>query len=163
MNSLAGNTKPVKQTRAMVIRYWEHQVIGFHLISTLELFIFFPHWGSLDKSKLAPFILSSWIHLASARLSFLSLCNCFHTFQNLKSFTWTNNTTTDEVDSNKRAGIHHFLQVSCVCWSWSWDLMEEVNNIVKKSPWKMKRKQQSWKISLLRESILVSLRAMRRP
>lgn len=51
--------KPAKQTRQMVIRFCEHQVIGFHLISTLELFILFPLCGSFDKSKLAPFILSS--------------------------------------------------------------------------------------------------------
>lgn len=59
MNLEAGNTKPVKQTRQIVIKYCEHQVSGFHLISTLELFIFFPLSGSFDKSKLAPFILNS--------------------------------------------------------------------------------------------------------
>lgn len=141
----------------MVMRYWEHQVSGFHLISTLELFILFPLRGSLERSKVAPFILSSWIHLIRALLSFFSLCNCFHTFQNLKSFIWTRNTNTSDVETDKRLGIHHFLHTCCS------ERTEEVNKRVKKKPWKSKKKQQSWKISRLMESILVSLRAMRRP
>lgn len=117
MNFETGNTKPAKQTRQMVIRYWEHQVSGFHLISTLELFILYPLCCSFDKSKLAPFILSSWIHLVSARFTLLSLCNWFHTFQYLQRFTCTKNTNTKEVESDKTLGIHHFLQT----W-WSSDL-----------------------------------------
>ena len=58
----AGNTKPVKQTREKVSKFLEHQVSGLHLISTLELFILFTLLlllGSLERSKLAPFILNS--------------------------------------------------------------------------------------------------------
>lgn len=144
MNLQEGNTKPVKQTRKTVTLYWEHQVRGLHLISTLELFNLFPFCGSLLKSKLAPFILNSWMHRVNARASARSLCNCCSTFQYLQSFTWTRNTITRDVHADRTEGIHHFLQ----WWSPEEEEEEDVNKIVKKRPWKTKKKQHSWKISL---------------
>jgi hypothetical protein len=67
----------------------------------------------------------------TAQLSILSLCNCFHTFQNLQSFTSTKNTNTREVETDKKPGIYHFLQVWEV--SSSWVLTKELNRMFKKT------------------------------
>lgn len=55
-------------------------------------------------------------------------------------------------------GIHHFWQTSTPT-----SLFDDVNKMVKKRPWNVKKNKQSWKISRLRVSSLVSFLAMRRP
>lgn len=160
MNLQVGNSRAAKQRRHRLIRYWEHQVRGFHLTWTLELFILLPlYGGSLERSKLAPFILSSWIHLVSALLSLLSPANCLKTFQYLHNFIWTKATITFDVTADRVDGIHHFLQMVLS----SEEFTEDINRMVRKKPWNTKKKQHNWKISLLMVSILVSLMAIRRP
>lgn len=157
MNLEAGKTKPVKQRRQMVTTLSEHHFLGFHLISTLELFILFTVCGSFVRSKLAPFILNSWIHLPSALLSLLSLCNCPKTLKYLKTFHCTRDTITREVKRERKDGTHHFRQAPSSLW------IEEVKRRVRWNPWNAKKKQHNWKTSRLMLSNRASLRAIRWP
>lgn len=130
MNLEAAKTMAEKQKREMVMKFLENQVRGPHLISTLELFILFPIWGSLDKLKQDPFILSSWTHLVSALFSLFSLCNCPDAFQYNHNFSCTMITNTPDVAPIATAATHHFLHTLG---------SEEVYKRVRERAWKRKK------------------------
>lgn len=158
----AGNARPANKIKQKVTKLLEHQILGFHLISTLELFLIFLLLSqkliSFDRSKLAPFILSSWTARPRARLSVFSLFTRSVTFQYLHNFTCTNTTIAAEVDAPRKEGTHHLLHRMTPNWA---SAAEEVKRRVVTKAWKTRKEQQRWNISRRRVSSLVSATEMR--
>lgn len=161
MNLDAAAMRPETQRRKTVTRFLENHLRGpCHWTSTLELFARLTVCGSLDRSKLAPFILNSWRHRASARASPLSLCSSFHPLQYAQTIACTEDTITSEVIKESKEGTIQFLQML-----FSWNLWVEEKRIVREMAWKVRKRHErrnAWRLeSSRRDSIAVARREIR--